>query len=447
MYSGPIGEGIWGRERGWCDQSEFNSDKFYEDTLESLEQIVRENHPILERIRSRESDVKRLAENYPAREEDIPEEDRTPPDAGKGLNALARTFKLGYYSPYNKSLESMLEKECEENGEDSERAQELRAAINWKENADEIKRLKDEYNEAYNAYFAVRYPKTEEEKRLYNLNREKVTEAESSLRREIQKAVARDRWGDWYEDWDKDYDFRRDFEGFLSDIVRARQNLRAELSPDSVENIRELVQKYLENPLWHLPQITNFLLEDLIDSDLIIIEKDFYFGLFAPYISDEIEGAHSTYMPFWKPFQNETPCLAPKAKEARRKRRLKHFLIGGGLTFILRFPLEGGERIINLWINEGLPSWIVPFIWVIAAYLILPPINGIVWEYITKRRMEYKSIFNQAHNLLNIRWDIYSGTYDAKTCIERLKKLDDQDLHISSLIYPLLELQITYHIP
>ena len=60
-----------------------------------------------------------------------------------------------------------------------------------------------------------------------------------------------------------------------------------------------------------------------------------------------------------------------------------------------------------------------------------------------KRGKEYKSLYNQAHNLLNIRWDIYSGTYDARTCIERLKKLDDQDLHISSLIYPLLELQLS----
>ena len=347
----------------------------------------------------------------------------------------------------------MLEKECEENGEDNERAQELRAAINWKENADEIKRLKDEYNGTCKAYSAVRYPTTEEEKRLYNLNRQKVGEVKSALRCKIERAMTQYKV-DWhkdynfrcqlyYEDWDKDYDFRGDFEEFLSEIASAHQEFREELSPYSVENIRELVQKYLENPLWHLPQITNFLLVDLIDSDLIIIEKDFYFGLFASYISDEIEseGPHSIYMPFLDDFLDVSPCVAPKAKEARRKRRLKQFLIGGGLTFILEFPLDGGERIIDLWINQGLPSWIVPFIWVIAGYLILCPITSMVYEYIIKRRIEYKSIYIQAYNLRNIRWDIYSKNYDAKTCIERLKKLDDQDLHISSLIYPLLQLQ------
>ena len=293
--------------------------------------------------------------------------------------------------------------------------------------------------------------KTEEEKRLYDQNRQKYFSAESALRWAIQKAVAPESgfgylgedWDEnWDENWDKDYDFKKDFEEFLYDIVSARRDFRAELWPDSVENIRELVHKYLENPLWHLPQITNFLLVDLLDCDLIILEKDFYFGLFAPYISDEIEGPHSIFMPFWAPFQDVSPCLAPKAKEARRKRRLKQFLIGGGLTFILKFPQEGDEKIIDLLINEGLPSWIVPFIWVIAGYLILSPITDMVWEYIIKRRIEYKNIYIQAYNLLNIRWDIYSENYDAKTCIERLKKLDDQDLHVSSLIYPLLELQI-----
>ena len=62
--------------------------------------------------------------------------------------------------------------------------------MNWKENADEIKRLKDEYNEANKAYFAVWDPKTEEEKSLYNLNRQRVFQAKDSLEQAIQNAVA-----------------------------------------------------------------------------------------------------------------------------------------------------------------------------------------------------------------------------------------------------------------
>lgn len=396
---------------GWGEQSEFRSHKFYDDTLDSLEKIARENHPILCRIRRHEWDVEGLAADFLAN---------------------------------NKSLESMLEKECEENGEDSKRAQELRTKMNRLESANEIKRLRDEYNEASKAYSAVRYPKTEEEEQLYCLNRQKHFSAVHALRSAIKSAVARHEWG-WYEDWDKDYDFRDDFEAFLSDIVSARQNFRKDLFRN--DETPELVQKYLENPLWHLPQITNFLLVDLIDSDLIMLEGDFYFGLFAPKITNEIESLFSEYIPSAAPMHNVSPNLSPKAKAARRNRRLKTFLIGSGLSYILIGSSLEGERITDLLINEGVPSWIFEswmfaVILLIASSLVLRPILDIVWEYINKRRIRYHSIYNQAHNLLNIRWDICSGTYDAKTCIERLKQLDNQDLHISSLIYPLLELQL-----
>ena len=92
------------------EQSEFSSDKLYDETFKSLEKsIARENHPVLNRIRSREWEVERLAKDYPAREEDIPEENRELPD-DRVFNAVVKSVKLGYYSPYNKSLESMLEK-------------------------------------------------------------------------------------------------------------------------------------------------------------------------------------------------------------------------------------------------------------------------------------------------------------------------------------------------
>lgn len=65
---------------------------------------------------------------------------------------------------------------------------------------------------------------------------------------------------------------------------------------------------------------------------------------------------------------------------------------------------------------------------------------GIVGEEIRKRSIDIKSLYRKAHTLLNIRWDISSGLYDAQTFIEKLKRIDDA-LHISSLVYPLLELQ------
>ena len=409
MY-GPISGSEWGEQ-----SDNFRSDKFRDDTLEYLERTARENNPILQRIRRREWDVEWLAKNNPAREEDILEEDR---------------------SPFNTTLADMLKKAVKENGADSEYAQKLRAAMNWKENFDEIEKLREELWAAKKVKGGSKWWKNDEEKGLYYQNRQKVFETENSLEWAIRGTMTRDEWGSWYEDWDEDYDFRKEFESFLGDITFARRHLREELDG---YNTNELVQKYLENPLWHLPEITNFLLVDLIDSDLIMLERDFYFGLFDSSIANEILGLGATFMPSLN--MAASPCLSPKAKSKRRKWRSKKFTIGLGLIYVLIGSWEG-EKITDLLVNQGFPSWIFTVIWAVAGYLILPPIMNIVLEYINKRKIKYNSIYNQAHNLLNIRWDIYSGTYDAKTCIERLKKLDDQDLHISSLVYPLLGLQV-----
>ena len=333
----------------------------------------------------------------------------------------------------------MLKKAREENEPNSEWTQKVVAAITWQRNADEIKKLRGELNDAQHKKRELKFPKTKEEENLYSVYKEKEYEAEHALEWTIRKTVASDtEWG-WHQVWDKDYDFREDFESFLSEIASAHQNFRGAPSPDSIGNVRDVVQKYIENPLWHLPQITTFLLVDLLDCDLIMLEKDFNFGLFARYISDAIEGPHSTTYRSWNDFQNVSPCLAPKAKEARRKRRLKHFLFGVGFTSICIFTIEG-EKIIDLWINQDFPAWIIPVIGGIAGVLILPTLTHIVEEYVNKKRIGYKRISIQAYKLQNIRWDIHSGTYDAKTCLERQKKLDEQDLHISSLVYPLLEL-------
>ena len=382
-------------------------------TEEQLKSIVQENHPILLRIRDRERKIEQLSEHYP-------------------------TAKLS----------SCLEEAIGEHGYDSEQAQEYQAAINWQKNADEIKKFQKEYSDLHYSLFCSEFPfsvhrkPTEEEMRSYNLKRQKYFSAESSLRWAIQSAVTKqDRWDVWYHNWNKDYDFRNDFEQFLSDITSARQRFREQLREESGQEIRDLVQKYLDNPLWHLPQITNFLLLDLIDFDLVSLEVTFYFNLFDPNISNEIDGLHSNYYPSLNPLQTISPCLAPKTRKTRRKRRLQNFWMAAVLGIILWVPfIEEGQTISDVWINEGAPSWIFSVISVIAGFLIVRLCGSLVLQYRFKRKIKYNSICSQANDLLNIRWDISSGTYDAKTCIERLKKLDEQDLHISSLVYPLLEL-------
>lgn len=359
------------------------SDCLRDKTIEQLKSVAQENHPILLRIRDREREIERLASNYPASQEDVPEKERRPTVV---------------------TLSSLLKEAIQEHGHDSEQAQKYQAAINWHENADKIKKLQKEYSGLHHSLFgwgsefrwSVYMKPTEEEVRSYNLKRREYFSAESSLRSAIQSAVTKGKWGEWYEKWDKDYDFRTDFEEFLSNIVSARRNFREELRQESREEIHDLVQKYLENPLWHLPEITNFLLRDLIDFDLINLEVTFYFGLFAPNISNEIDGLHSDYYPgclffpySFPAFNDETPCLAPKAKKARQKRRSKQFWIGAVLGFILLVPfIEEGQTISDVWINQGAPSWIFEILNPLAIFLVLFPIGQIVFEYINKRKIK-----------------------------------------------------------
>ena len=368
-------------------RSEWLGDK----TVEHLKSVAQENHPILLRIRDREREIERLASNYPAREGDVPEEERKPTMV---------------------TLSSLRRETIEEHGHDSQQVQKYQAAINWQENADEIKKLQKEYSVLHYSRpgwwgsefrWSVYREPTGEEIQSYNLKRQEHFSAESALRWEIQKSITGtgDRWGTWwYEEWDKDYDFRTDFEAFLSNIVSARRNFREELRQESGEEIYNLVQKYLENPLWHLPEITNFLLLDLIDFNLIMLEVTFYFSLFAPNISNEIDAPHSNYYPSIDPSQTFSPCLAPKAKEARRKHRLKHFWIGGGLGFISWVPfVEGSQTISDVWINQGAPSWVFWVTSFIAFFLIVHQCGTIVFEYRLKRLMKYNSICSQANDL------------------------------------------------
>ena len=153
----------------------------------------------------------------------------------------------------------------------------LQAAINWKQNADEIKTLKEELYAAQRARDSAQWRKSDEERAIYYQNKQKAFDTERSLQNTVESVIVpnycswdwdwdpfwnRDEeriWNeDWNEDWDKDYGFKNAFTSFLSYIARARQNFREQIWPD--EEIRELTQKYLQNPLWHLPEITNFLL-------------------------------------------------------------------------------------------------------------------------------------------------------------------------------------------
>ena len=69
-----------------------------------------------------------------------------------------------------------------------------------------------------------------------------------------------------------------DIEEFLSDVVSNRYWLRSRIGSDG--EVASSIGKYLENPAWHDPIITAYLLVDLLDDELILLERDFHVGLF-----------------------------------------------------------------------------------------------------------------------------------------------------------------------
>ncbi len=336
MY-GAIGRGIWNKEY-WGEQSDdFQSNLFYNDTLKDLEKVARGHHPILQTIQNRERDAQDLSSRYSLTEDDDPD----------------YTFGHSY------TLE-FIKRTCQENGADNEGANRLWAAIGWRENSDEIKKLEEELRETRNAMYRARKGESDEERETYTQNRQKSFEAENSLKSTKRHAIEKYTEWSWHKDY---YDFRSDFETFLSDIVFHRRYLREQLYPD--EQIKELIQKYLENPSWHVPQITDFLLTDLIDSDLIRLEEDFHLGLFSSDIANQLRGTNS----FFSSLKEASPTLSPESKRKRSRWRTRNFLIGAGLIYFGIFL--SGDEYLEPWISKDLLPWILKIISVFGFCLIV----------------------------------------------------------------------------
>ncbi len=288
MY-GAIGGSIWGEQ-----SDDFQSNLFYDDTLKDLKKVASEHYPALRRIRERERDAEQLYLSNPLKEGDD-------------------DYEPGYTITLEHRLQQGEEANLLKKNETGAYTENLREAIGWREKSDEIKKLEEELQEARNAMYRARKGKTDEERETYNQNRTKAYEAEQSLEDAKEWALTR-----YTNRTQKDYNLRSDFENFLSDIAWNRRWFRERLYPD--EQVKEFIQKYLENPSWHLPQITDFLLIDLIDSDLIRLEEDFHLGLFSSNIANQLGGPNSYFDGSFLVISSNIPTLPTLSPESKRKR-------------------------------------------------------------------------------------------------------------------------------
>lgn len=399
-------------EKNWgkpTDESE--SRKLRNHLFELLRKDIREHHPILKEIKKREKEVEELVRTFPAQESDIPEEELLELELARPL--------MGDWLP--RTLEKMLQEICEEQGDQAERAKILRSAMAWSEQREHIDKLKQKAQK-------VLY-------RLYwNINPDDYTEEYEA--RSLLEWTIRDVMTKYNDNWNQDYEFREELENFLDDIASERCHIR-----EDFDNFRlyENLNKYLENPTWHSSIITDFLLVDLIDTQLIDLDASFHFELFPVYVANQFGGPGSHFVPF---INSRSPGLSPKAKKMREKWRFKNVVIGSGLIYIWIGSWEG-EKIADLLVNHGLnlPTWIFTVIGYIGIGFLVHPILSLSYEFINKIRTGYNKLAKAAREFVVIRFEIASGTYHAETLIERLKNLEKQGIMIHSLTYALLELR------
>ena len=333
-----------GWERNWGEPTdESEARKHRNHTFEYLRKNAREHYPILKKIAEREREVEKLAKDFIAKEADVSEDE--------------------YRFLRPPTLESALQEISKEQGDHTERAKIFRAAMAWSEKRDKIDKLKQKakgvlYYSGGLHYSGFHYP-------WYHLNinidprdyREEY-EARTSLERTIRDVMT-----EYNDDWDKDYEFREGLENFLNGLASERCCIRGLFESFF---LFKNINRYLENPSWHSPEIINFLLVDFIDASLIEWERKFMLGLFPARVADKIRGPDS-------PFDSLTVRLLEK-----------------------------------------------------------------LWKKIAR----YSRLAKDARKIVVIRSEIASGTFHAKTLIERLKELEKQDIVvIPSLIYALLELR------
>ena len=392
----------WEMDRG-KPTSESDSDEFEkisfeycEKTFEYLKRIVSGHYPILQKMSQREKDIERL----------------------KRLNVQELNAEL---------IELTVTLSVEERKEALQKiAQREKVIEGLKElDAQELKDICAKLSEDFE-------PAAFERERLI----EAAIDASTFPNMEISEILQYK-----YRDWDAEYEFKRDFENFLWNVAFEHRYIRKHLFPS--DHVYGYVGRYLENPSWYSSILTDFLLVDIFDAELLLLEKDFHFGIFPPRLADQMSGSE-LFHPFSMPMTIYSWRLPPKERKKRDKWRIKYLSIGL-VSLYLWIGKWNGEKILDLFLNDY-PSWIVGII-AGLAFSSLSPILSILCEVLNKNKKVIKKIREATLHFAIIRFEIadqlhHAETlYHAETLIERLKKLEDLNLCIPSLIYALLELR------
>jgi hypothetical protein len=224
----------------------------------------------------------------------------------------------------------------------------------------------------------------------------------------------------------KDHNKPTEYKGSLHDILwnhlYQKYQLEKELAKRPFmgitcrEEITEYTKTYLDSKAIHTPYLTNNILIQVIDTELIPLEYEVT-GITYPGLA-EVDGRYKFGPTYPINYCNLLPFPWNK-------------VISWGLSFLF---LIIGLIAIRHFISTG-SNWIA---WITGIYL--------AWHYFIKllntiiQSKSKSKIAKLAANFRIIRDEIDSNSYDSETMIERIKNLESNGLYVSSLIYPLLKI-------
>jgi hypothetical protein len=165
---------------------------------------------------------------------------------------------------------------------------------------------------------------------------------------------------------------------------------------------RSLAKQYVDQPRWHTPWLTRYLLDDVLEGQCAYLTWRAKWGVF----------------PAWS---------------------LRHFLPSPYRTFIpplVSLAIFGCSVGLLYWLltKEYFSAAALPGAWMLYFYLIEKPLT---WWRRHKNRAQYTRLAQMLVVPLN---EIRTSNYDPKTISRRLRACVQKDLHVASIVFALLKL-------
>lgn len=208
-----------------------------------------------------------------------------------------------------------------------------------------------------------------------------------------------------------DLDPRDQFDQFLRDLVENHETVYGrDASADPTEEqlsefsetIRSLATRYINQPQWHTPLLTHYLLVDILENQQLCLLWASKWGIYSEWsLRRSLPSPYRTFVP---------PLMS--------------LIIFAALVLGLFWLVNRGDFVLAALLSLGICYF----------YAIEKPL---VWW---RRRKHRKHFAMGAALLTTPLYEIKSSNYDPETINRRLQGLEQKDLQVASIVFALLKL-------